>query len=83
VAVVAIDFRSERTMSQVASAATYAELKRRMQQMKCKHALCVVGIPILYPPHTAIDYVIEKMNPDDKHEFYGTLLKKLNKKLQQ
>jgi hypothetical protein len=54
-----------------------------MQQMKCKHALCVVGIPILYPPHTAIDYVIEKMNPDDKNEFYGTLLKKLNKKLQQ
>jgi hypothetical protein len=70
-------------MSQVASVATYAELKRQMLQMKCNHVLCVVGIPILYPPHTTIHHVIEKMNPDDKNEFYGTLLKKLNAKLRQ
>ena len=81
VAIVAIDLRSERTLNQVASAATYNELKHRMLQMNCKHALCVVGIPILYPPHTSIHHVIDKMNPDDKNEFFATLLKKFNKNL--
>jgi hypothetical protein len=83
VAVVVLDLRSERTRSQFSSATTYSELKTRMLKLNCHHMLCVISIPILYPPLNTMHKVIDSMNPKDKNKFFAFHLKLLNKSLKQ
>jgi hypothetical protein len=83
VAIVVADLRSEKSRSQFASAATYTELRNRMLKLNYRHLICVVGIPILYPPLTAMHKFIDSMNPKDKNTFFAFNLKHLNKGLKQ
>jgi hypothetical protein len=83
VAVCMLDLRSERSRTCFASAASYAELKNRLLQLSCRHILCVIGIPILYPPHTTLHKIIDSMNPKDLNKFCAFQLKTLNKGLKQ
>ena len=83
VAVCVLDLRSERSRSRFASDASYAELKNRLLQLSCRHVICVIGIPILYPPHTTLHKIIDAMNPKDLNKFFAFQLKTLNKGLNQ
>jgi len=83
VAIIMVDLRSERGRTQIVSTATYSELKMRMLKLNCRFALCVLGLPILYPPHTSMHNIIDSMNPDGKNKLFTFLLKKLNTGLKQ
>jgi hypothetical protein len=83
VAVCVLDSRSERSRTRFASDASYGELKNRLLQLRCEHVLCVIGIPILYPPHSIVHEIIDMMNPREVNKFFAFQLKHLNKGLKQ